>query len=153
MPNRERKYTLDTNVFIESFRDSTKTEAIQRFHRVFGPFEFLSSVVIHELRAGAQDRKARRALERHIVGPFDRRGRVFTPTAVTWEKAGDVLAAVRREEGMDLKRARRSFGNDVLLAVSCREAGIILVTQNTRDFERIARYSQFTFIQPWPETK
>jgi predicted nucleic acid-binding protein len=32
----------------------------------------------------------------------------------------------------------RSFTNDVLLAMSCREAGIVLVTSNLADFTRIA---------------
>jgi len=44
----------------------------------------------------------------------------------------------------------KSFGNDVLLALSCREAGLVLVTDNRRDFERIARVAPFDFVDPWP---
>ena len=44
----------------------------------------------------------------------------------------------------------KSFGNDVLLALSCREAGLVLVTDNGRDFERIARVVPFDFVAPWP---
>ena len=36
----------------------------------------------------------------------------------------------------------KSFGNDVLLALSCREAGLALVTDNRRDFERSAKSLQ-----------
>ncbi len=150
MPRRERKYALDTNLFIESFRQPRAKEAIQRFHRALGPFEYLCAIVAHELRAGALTRPALRDLERHIIRPFARRGRVFAPTAAAWERAGDVLASLRSTDGVDLKRMRRAFGNDVLLAVACREAGITLVTDNEGDFERIGRHVDFDFIKPWP---
>lgn len=39
--------------------------------------------------------------------------------------------------------------NDVLLALSCREAGVVLVTANERDFERIRRRVRFEFVGPW----
>ncbi len=151
MAKRDRKYTLDTNVFIRSFRDRSENHAIQRFHRVFGPFEYLSSVVVQELRAGVVNARAGRSLERHVLDPFRRRGRVFTPSAAAWEQAGDVLAALRNADGIDLKRMRRSFTMDILLAVSCREAGVVLVTENTRDFERIHKHIRFEFIAPWPD--
>jgi predicted nucleic acid-binding protein len=150
MPRRERKYALDTHLFIESFQRQAAKEAIQRFHRAFGPFEYLCAVVAHELRAGASTRQDLRDLERHVIKPFAKRRRLFAPSAQAWEQAGDVLAGLRSTEGLDLKRTRRSFGNDVLLAVACREAGITLVTDNNRDFERIARHVDFDFVKPWP---
>jgi predicted nucleic acid-binding protein len=39
----------------------------------------------------------------------------------------------------------------VLLALSCRESGICLVTANTRDFARIRRHADFEFVPPWPD--
>ena len=48
-----------------------------------------------------------------------------------------------RTEGLEIGRLSESFANDVLLALSCREAGCVLVTDNERDFERIRRYVQF----------
>ena len=151
MKKRERKYSLDTNLFIRSFRSDTENAAIQRFHRVFGPFEYLSSVVAHELRAGTTTPKARRMLARHILQPFERRGRIFTPSAAAWNQAGDLLATLRHVDGVDLKRMRRSFGNDVLLAISCRENGVVLVTENKRDFARIQQHMKFDFVAPWPD--
>lgn len=150
MPRAERKYALDTNVFIRSFRTATANQALQRFHRALAPFEHLSAIVAHELRAGAQDQPARRALQRHLITPFVRRDRLFAPTADAWQRAGDTLAQLRREEGVDLRRLNRGFANDVLLAVSCREAGITLVTENAKDFVRIGRYVDFDFEAPWP---
>ena len=47
-------------------------------------------------------------------------------------------------------RVSKAFANDVLLALSCREAGCVLVTDNERDFQRIRRFLQFDYIKPWP---
>jgi hypothetical protein len=44
----------------------------------------------------------------------------------------------------------KSFANDVLLALSCREAGCVLVTGNERDFQRIRRYVPFDYVEPRP---
>jgi predicted nucleic acid-binding protein len=55
-----------------------------------------------------------------------------------------------RKEGLEIARVSKAFANDVLLALSCREAGCILVTNDTRDFQRIRRFVAFEFIGPWP---
>ncbi len=146
----ERKYALDTNLFITAFRRPRANEALQRFHRGFAPFEHLSAVVEHELRAGVRSAKARRLLEQQILAPFHRRGRTFAPSGAAWAEAGDILSALHREDGLDVKRSRGAFRNDILLAVSCREAGMVLVTDNERDFARIHRFVRFTFVAPWP---
>ena len=74
----------------------------------------------------------------------------MTPSAQAWEDSGDVLAQLAQRKGLDLSRLSKAFGSDVLLALSCREAGIVLVTDNERDFERIARIVAFDFVKPWP---
>ena len=89
-------------------------------------------------------------LERHVLNVFERAGRTFTPSANAWNRSGDVLSEMARTEGLEIGRLSKSFANDVLLALSCREAGCVLVTDNERDFERIRRYVQFDFIKPWP---
>jgi len=55
-----------------------------------------------------------------------------------------------RTEGLEIARISKSFANDIVLALSCREAGCVLVTDNERDFQRIRRFVQFEFIKPWP---
>jgi len=146
----ERKYVLDTNLFIEAFRDPVANAALQRFHQLFAPFEYLSAVVAQELRAGVRSPADRKALERNMLDLYIRRGRLVTPSAAVWEASGDLLAMLAREERLELTRVSKAFGNDVLLALSCREAGLILVTENRRDFARIARFAPFTFVEPWP---
>jgi predicted nucleic acid-binding protein len=147
---RERKYVLDTNLFIRAFREPGANAELIRFHAAFAPFEYLSVVVAHELRAGVRRPADRSRLEREVFGVFTRRNRVLTPSARAWEQAGDVLAELARREGLEVAKVPRSFGNDVLLALSCREAGMILVTANLRDFDRIRRVVAFEYTAPWP---
>jgi predicted nucleic acid-binding protein len=57
---------------------------------------------------------------------------------------------VAATDGLELKKVTRSFGIDVLIAASCREAGVIVVTRNGRDCERIARVLPFEYTDAWP---
>lgn len=150
MTRTTRKYVLDTQLFIDAFRDQTANEALQRFHRAFAPFEYLSVVVAQELRAGVGRLQDRKALERHVLSVFERSGRTFAPSASAWHRSGDLLSDMARKEGLEIARVSKSFANDVLLALSCREAGCVLVTENERDFQRIRRHVPFDYVKPWP---
>jgi predicted nucleic acid-binding protein len=150
MTGTPKKYVLDTQLFINAFRDATANEALQEFHRARAPFEYLSVVVAQELRAGVRRPADRRKLERNVLGVYERADRVITPSATAWHRSGDVLAAMAREEGVELARMSKAFANDVLLALSCRESGCVLVTENARGFTRIRRFAPFEFVAPWP---
>jgi predicted nucleic acid-binding protein len=145
-----RKYVLDSQLFIDAFRDPIANEVLQRFHRAFSPFEYLSVVVAQELRAGVRRERDRKALERNVLSVFERSGRTFAPSASAWHRSGDLLSDMAREEGFEIGRVSKSFANDVLLALSCREAGCVLVTENERDFQRIRRHVSFDYVRPWP---
>jgi predicted nucleic acid-binding protein len=145
-----RKYVLDTQLFIDAFRDPTANEALQRFHRAFAPFEYLSVVVAQELRAGVRRERDRKALERNVLRVFERSGRTFAPSERAWHRSGDLLSDMARKEGLEIGHVSKSFANDVLLALSCREAGCVLVTGNDRDFQRIRRHVPFDYVEPWP---
>jgi predicted nucleic acid-binding protein len=145
-----RKYVLDTQLFIQAFRDRRANDALQEFHRVFAPFEYFSVIVAQELRAGIQRPHDRKALEKNVLRIFARANRTIVPSAEAWHRSGDLLAAMVREEGLETSRVPKSFANDVLLALSCRESGCVLVTDNHRDFSRIRRFAPFEFTKPWP---
>lgn len=145
-----RKYVLDTQLFISAFRDPAANEALQRFHRRFAPFEQFSVIVAQELRAGVKRPVDRKALDRNVLTVFERAGRTFAPSADAWLRSGDVLSEMARKDGLEIGRVSKSFANDVLLALSCREAGCVLVTDNERDFHRIRRFVPFDFVKPWP---
>ena len=53
---------------------------------------------------------------------------------------------------MKLSQVPRSFAFDILLAYSCRENGIVLVTGNIRDMERISKAFSFEYTVPFPKT-
>jgi predicted nucleic acid-binding protein len=75
---------------------------------------------------------------------------MFAPSADAWHRSGDLLSDMARKEGLELGRVSKSFANDILLALSCREAGCVLVTENDQDFQRIRRYVTFDYVKPWP---
>lgn len=151
MTRASRKYVLDTQLFINAFRNPVVNEELQQFHRAFSPFEHFSVIVAQELRAGVRRSQDRRALQRNVLKVFQQANRTITPTADAWHRSGDVLAEMAREEGLETARISKAFANDVLLALSCREAGCVLVTDNERDFQRIRRFVQFDFMKPWPD--
>ena len=146
----ERKYTLDTNLFIDALRDESATTRLIQFHSEFAPFEYLHAVVVQELQAGVKAGRSLRLLDKHILNPFLRRGRLITPSFTAWKRSGDVLRELSRRDGMDIWRMRKSFGNDILLATSCREAGVTLITNNLGDFRHIHTVFPFEFRGPWP---
>jgi predicted nucleic acid-binding protein len=145
-----RKYVLDTQLFINAFRDQVANEALQRFHRAFAQYEHFSVIVAQELRAGVKRPQDRKALERNVLGVFKRANRIITPSPRAWHRSGDLLADMARQEGLEIACVSKAFANDVLLALSCRETGSVLVTDNERDFQRIRRFVQFDFTKPWP---
>lgn len=147
---RSRKYVLDTQLFIQAFRNPPANNALQHFHQLFAPFEYFSAVVAQELRAGARTSRDRRALERHVLRVYERAHRVITPSDNAWDASGDVLAQMAQKDGLEIARVSKAFGNDILLALSCREAGCVLITDNVRDFARIRRLLRFEFVPPWP---
>lgn len=150
MTDRARKYVLDTQLFVNAFRDAIANEALQRFHLAFSPFEQLSVIVAQELRAGVKQPRDRKALERNVLGVYQRASRTITPSADAWHRSGDLLSEMAKQDGLQIARVSKAFANDVLLALSCRESGCVLVTDNERDFARIRRFVQFDFIRPWP---
>jgi predicted nucleic acid-binding protein len=138
---------IDTNLYVDAFRSEAGKAALTAFQGMFAPFIHLSAVVAHELRAGVRGESAA-TLEASVIAPFERRGRVVTPSYAVWKEAGRVLAELVAPS--DWRSVTRSFVNDVLLSMSCREAGMVLVTGNLRDFERIAAVREFDFVPPWP---
>ena len=143
-----RLYAIDTNLFVDDLRRSDRASGLAAFIASRTAFVVMSAVVSQELRAGVRTPTAVATLEREVLAPFERRGRVIVPTCWAWKETGRVLSeVVGRGAWGDVPR---SFVNDVLLAMSCRESGVVLVTANLRDCERIARVRKFDFVAPWP---
>jgi predicted nucleic acid-binding protein len=145
-----RKYALDTNCYIDASRNSTDLAALQDFAARAAPGLYVSSVVASELLAGARSVKDRKVLEDRVLGPFLRHGRVLTPSAAAWDALARTMAYLREREGLQLAKVSRAFAFDVLLAYSCKEHGVVLVTANQRDMVRIRRAFAFDYVAPYP---
>jgi predicted nucleic acid-binding protein len=142
-----RPHVVDTHLYIDALRTEEGRNALNEFQEAFAPFLHFSALVAQELRAGVRAADASR-LETGVFAPYERRGRLIAPSYAAWKETGRVLAELVAPTAW--RSVTRSFVNDVLLAMSCREAGAVLITGNTADFARIAKARQFDFVAPWP---
>jgi len=81
------------------------------------------------------------AIRRTLVDPFRTRGRFITPAWSTWDLATKTDRGLRARPANRSRLAQRSFQQDILIAASAREAGAIIITENTADFTLIGRMS------------
>jgi len=150
MATRRRKFVLDTNCFVDASRTDADAARFVDFCTRTAPFLYLSTVVAAELRAGAGGADDRKTLERRVLSPYIRRGRVVNPSPPAWEALGATLNTLVEQDGLVLREVRRSFIFDVLIAWSCREIGAVLVSRNAKDLSRIAKIFAFDFVAPYP---
>lgn len=144
------KYALDTNLFIDAFRDPSAEAALVTFLESALPFMFMSAVVMQELAAGARTPEQARELEQLVFRPFKRRERVFAPSSDAFVKSGRMLADVAAREGWEVVHENPSLLNDALIAASCRERGIALIAQDA-DFDRFRpSLKGWQHLAPWP---
>lgn len=144
------RFVLDTNLYVRAFRSAPEAAELRRFYHARTHATYLSSVVLHELLIGASTPAHARQVETEIAAGFRRTGRIVTPSASAWEQAADVVAYLGRHDGLDRSAIPQGFIHDALIAASCREHGLTLITQNTRDFLRIQKRLKFQFTAPWP---
>lgn len=143
-------YVLDTNVYVDANRDPQQAHALAAFVGTFVASVYLSAVVVQELLAGAISAAAARRLQADVIDPYEGAGRVITPSYQSFKRTGRVVASMIRS-GVTLATAERGFLNDILLATSCLELNLTLVTRNARDFKQITRYLPgFAFVLPYP---
>jgi predicted nucleic acid-binding protein len=143
------KYAFDTNIFVDSFRSEESEAELLAFLKRALPFTFMSAVVMQELAVGARTTEAARNLRRSLFEPFERRGRVFAPTAATFVESGSIVASLASMEGLQVSETP-SLLNDALIAASCRERGITLITRDS-DFDRLLPFlKRWRHVPPWP---
>lgn len=146
------KYVLDTNLYIAANRSESGAEELIQFYSAFLRFTYLHAVVVQELLAGAVDAKRVRQVQEAYVAPFEARGRLITPSFRTWKRSGEVIATLVHRKLISPGGFGRSFVNDVLIAVSCREFGLTLMTRNVAHFQRIRQVERFELLTSWPVT-
>jgi len=131
-----KRALLDTNLYVDWMNTGLREELL------IGPgyVRLLSSVVLMELRAGANTKKARSAVDR-IARAYASGARITAPLSAIYGEAGDVLRALRRR-GQEVRRA--SLVNDTLIALTARSQGATVYTTDAADFEAIREVRPFS---------
>jgi len=133
------KVILDTSVYIPFINEGT-THPVREME-LGGPLLYMSAVVIEELYAGASDSKSIKLLDR-LYKAFESAGRLVVPNAGDWKTAGSIISKLRVKYGYD-RNYLAAVKNDVLIALSSKQIGAYVVTNNTKDFVRIKEFSNF----------
>ncbi|MEP6818821.1 MAG: type II toxin-antitoxin system VapC family toxin [bacterium] len=115
---------------------------------------YMSIVVLQELLAGARDSEAIEEFEA-AYRDYEKANRLLVPTAEDWWHVGLILNALQRR-----RRSKKSglipkisigekyrITNDVLIARTARRAGIAIVTDNIKDFDRIKNFCNVRLIK------
>jgi predicted nucleic acid-binding protein len=123
----------DTSIVIDLIRTGGFFEQIQEREYILRG----SSVVLAELWRGASAR-----VDREIVRWMEENFRILTPTENNWIESGQLLARMQKDHGFEPKKLRE-LHFDVLIALTCRTHGALLVTSNRADFELIREYRAF----------
>ena len=131
-------YALDANVYIRALRDRDRLTLLKRFLIRNGMRVRMNGVVALELQAGARTQPQERAVS-DLLESYVARDRVIVPSFEAYRQGGRVLAALAGREGMETSRSG-SLVNDVMIATSCREAGIKLITENVEHFAAVQRH-------------
>jgi predicted nucleic acid-binding protein len=130
------RYVLDTQRYIDVLTGRSGAADVLAFVRAFAGSLDFHAVVGAELLYGAHGAGEPRAIRQRIIDPF-KPGRVIVPDAADLFRAGDVVREMAGERGPHPELERRDFWNDVLIAVSCRRRGAVLLTGDA-DHARIA---------------
>lgn len=138
------KHLIDTDLYIDLIQSGTTLPFIREIYGKDAPGIYFSSVVAQELLAGARTLAARKRVE-ILFRPFERVGRVVTPTHSHWKDAGLIIAQVLRDRP-DLRNKLQALVNDCLLALSARSLGATLYTRNRDDFSVLQRQRSFSLI-------
>ena len=133
------KVILDTSIYIPFINDGIENPVIDLRSRK--PLSYLCAVVIEELYAGAHDKISINLLDR-LYETFNKIGRLIVPEAADWQRTGKVIAKLGNKYGFEEKFLSK-ITNDVLIALSARKIGAIIVTKNTMDFIRIKEFVDF----------
>lgn len=103
----------------------------------------MSAVVLEELYAGALEKHGVNIVER-LERDFSSARRIVTPSQRDWVRTGKVLAQLAAKYDYETVGTAK-LTNDVLIAVSAGRSGITVITENKRDFARIAEFTPFSW--------
>ena len=133
------KVIFDTSIYIPFINQGIEHPSTEL--NIAKPVYYMSAVVIEELYAGAFDNASIKLLDR-MYDTFESLGRLAVPVASDWQRAGKIIVKLCQKYGFEGKYLAK-ITNDVLIALSARQIGAIVVTNNARDFLRIKEFVDF----------
>ena len=139
------KVIFDTSIYIPFINDGIAYPAGELNVDLGKQMLYMSAVVIEELYAGAFDTQSITLLDT-LYKTFKNLNRLLIPEAADWQKTGKVIAKIGKKygfEGVFLSK----ITNDVLIAVSARRIGALVITNNIKDFSRIKEFVDFKFYK------
>lgn len=128
----------DTSFLVEHFRKKTVQESFLNLTRYY--HVAFSSVVLMELLAGAFDPK-----EQKLIEQIARNFAIVTVSERHWLLCGEIMMRLRRDKKLDRARVKGLMA-DILIAVSIRDAGALLITKNEKDFKLIREVHEFKYL-------
>ncbi|HWF14022.1 MAG TPA: type II toxin-antitoxin system VapC family toxin [Candidatus Acidoferrales bacterium] len=135
---------FDSSVYIKALRGTP--ESLLALQKDLSTASlWLSSVVLEELYAGA-GQKGHAAVER-LQRDFDKARRILVPTLTDWTDTGKILGRLGSKYGFE-EIGRGRLTNDALIAISASRKGITVITDNDRDFARLAEFAAFRWSKP-----
>ena len=121
------RYLLDTNIVIYVIK-KRPLEVMQTFNNNSGRMA-ISSITLAELFHGAE-KSSRFAENLKVIDDFTSRLEVLPYTLKATQHYGSIRAA--------LEKSGETIGvNDLHIAAHARSEGLVLVTNNLREFERV----------------
>jgi tRNA(fMet)-specific endonuclease VapC len=121
------RYLLDTNIVIYVIK-KRPVEVLQAFNENSGRMA-ISSITLAELFHGAE-KSSRCAENLKVIDDFTSRLEVLPYTPKAAQHYGSIRAA--------LERSGETIGiNDLHISAHARSEGLVLVTNNLREFERV----------------
>ena len=79
------KHLIDTDLYIDLIQSGTTLAVIRELYESDAPGIYFSSIVAQELLAGAQSPAGKKRMD-ELLGPFERVGRVITPSHSHWRR-------------------------------------------------------------------
>ncbi|HEV2349760.1 MAG TPA: type II toxin-antitoxin system VapC family toxin [Terriglobia bacterium] len=124
---------FDTSVFIDHLRTGCHQQRIESLTGLIRT----SSVVLAELW-----RSSTKPAEHEFLQALERNHPILTPTEKNWLESGRILGQIYADKGF-LPTKLRDLHFDVLIALTARSHGALLITSDHADFELISAYRKF----------
>jgi predicted nucleic acid-binding protein len=129
---------FDSSIFVDLLRTGRHDEKIDGIDG----FIRNSSVVLAELFRGIKGDR-----EEKFFRTLEKNHPILTPTEKNWLESGQVLSKIRIDHGFEAAKLR-DLHFDVLIALTARSHGAVLITSNRADFELVQSYRNFA-LEVW----